>query len=267
MKDLLEVSGLCLQFGGLTVLDEVSLRVPEGGVTAIIGPNGAGKTSLFNSVSGNYRPHAGRIVFAGADITRLPAARRAALGVARTFQNIALFPSMTVLDNVKLGRHVHLRSGVLAGALYLGRARREERRLEAYIEREVVELLGIREILGESAAALPYGLRKRVELARAVAMEPRPVPRARGRLRLAEPAAGLSHGDREQMMRLIRDLQRLRGITLLLVEHDMHVVMDLADQVVVLDFGRVIAAGTPAQVREDPAVIAAYLGAESEQAS
>ena len=260
MNNLLEVDGLCLQFGGLTVLDEVSLQVPEGGVTAIIGPNGAGKTSLFNSVSGNYRPHAGRIVFAGTDITRLPAARRAALGVARTFQNIALFPSMTVLDNVKLGRHVHLRSGLLAGGLYLGRARREERRLEAYIDDEVADLLGIREILGESGAALPYGLRKRVELARAVAMEPR-------LLLLDEPAAGLGHGDREQMMRLIRDLQRLRGITVLLVEHDMHVVMDLADQVVVLDFGRVIAAGTPEQVREDPAVIAAYLGGEAEAAS
>ncbi|MDE0447861.1 MAG: ABC transporter ATP-binding protein [Spirochaetaceae bacterium] len=259
-NNLLEADGLCLQFGGLTVLDEVSLRVPEGGVTAIIGPNGAGKTSLFNSVSGSYRPHAGRIVFAGADITRLPAARRAALGVARTFQNIALFPSMTVLDNVKLGRHVHLRSGLLAGGLYLGRARREERRLEAYIEDEVADLLGIREILGESGAALPYGLRKRVELARAIAMEPR-------LLLLDEPAAGLGHGDRERMMRLIRDLQRLRGITVLLVEHDMHVVMDLADQVVVLDFGRVIAAGTPEQVRDDPAVIAAYLGAEAEQAS
>ena len=258
--NLLEVDGLRLQFGGLTVLDEVSLQVPEGGVTAIIGPNGAGKTSLFNSVSGNYHPHAGRILFAGADITRLPAARRAALGVARTFQNIALFPSMTVLDNIKLGRHVHLRSGLLAGGLYLGRARREERRLEAYIEREVMELLGIREILGEPAAALPYGLRKRVELARAIAMEPR-------LLLLDEPAAGLGHGDREQMMHLIRDLQRLRRITVLLVEHDMHVVMDLADQVVVLDFGRVIAAGAPAQVREDPAVIAAYLGAGAEQAS
>ena len=260
MNNLLEVDGLGLQFGGLTVLDEVSLRVAEGGVTAIIGPNGAGKTSLFNSVSGSYRPHAGRIAFAGADITRLPAARRAALGVARTFQNIALFPSMTVLDNVKLGRHVHLRSGLLAGGLYLGRARREERRLEAYIEDEVADLLGIGEILGESAAALPYGLRKRVELARAVAMHPR-------LLLLDEPAAGLGHGDREQMMCLIRDLQRQRGITVLLVEHDMHVVMDLADQVVVLDFGRVIAAGTPEQVREDPAVIAAYLGAAAEQAS
>ena len=155
---------------------------------------------------------------------------------------------------------VPLANGLLAGGLYLGRARREERRLEAYIDDEVADLLGIREILGESGAALPYGLRKRVELARAIAMEPR-------LLLLDEPAAGLGHGDREQMMRLTRDLQRLHGITVLLVEHDMHVVMDLADQVVVLDFGRVIAAGTPEQVREDPAVIAAYLGAEAEQAS
>ena len=259
MTNLLEVNDLSLSFGGLTVLDAVSLRVPEGSVTAIIGPNGAGKTSLFNSVSGSYRPQAGRIVFAGAEITRLPAARRAALGMARTFQNIALFPSMTVLDNIKLGRHVHLRSGVLAGGFQLGRARREERRLERHVEREVVDLLAIRDLLHRSAATLPYGLRKRVELARAVAMEPR-------LLLLDEPAAGLNHGDREQMMRLVRDLQRLRGITVLLVEHDMNVVMDLADQVVVLDFGRVIASGAPAQVREDPAVISAYLGGEEQRA-
>ena len=257
---LLEVEQLCLRFGGLTVLDAVSLRVPEGSVTAIIGPNGAGKTSLFNSVSGSYHPQAGRIMFAGAEITRLPAARRAALGVARTFQNIALFPSMTVLDNIKLGRHVHLRSGLLAGGLYVGRARREEQRLEAYIEREVVDLLGIRDILHTPAATLAYGLRKRVELARAIAMEPL-------LLLLDEPVAGLDRADREWMMRLIRGLQRQRAMTVLLVEHDMNVVMDLADQVVVLDFGRVIAAGTPAQVRENPAVVAAYLGAEAQPIS
>ena len=167
---------------------------------------------------------------------------------------------MTVLDNIKLGRHVHLRAGLLAGGLYLGRARREERRLEEYVEREVADPLAIRDILHASAATLPYGLRKRVELARALAMEPR-------LLLLDEPAAGLNHGDREHMMRLIRVLQRMRGITVLLVEHDMNVVMDLADQVVVLDFGRVIAAGTPAQVREDPAVISAYLGGEAQQVS
>ena len=167
---------------------------------------------------------------------------------------------MTVLDNIKLGRHVHLRSGLLAGGLYVGRARREEQRLEAYIEREVVDLLGIRDILHTPAATLAYGLRKRVELARAIAMEPR-------LLLLDEPVAGLNRADREWMMRLIRDLQRQRAMTVLLVEHDMNVVMDLADQVVVLDFGRVIAAGTPAQVREAPAVIAAYLGAEPQQIS
>ena len=260
MSHLLDVDRLGLQFGGLTVLDSVSLRVPEGSVTAIIGPNGAGKTSLFNSVSGSYRPQAGRIMFGGAEITRLPAARRAALGVARTFQNIALFPSMTVLDNIKLGRHVHLRSGLLAGGLYIGRARREEQRLEAHIEREVVDLLGIRDILHTPAATLAHGLRKRVELARAIAMEPR-------LLLLDEPVAGLDRADREWMMRLIRGLQRQRAMTVLLVEHDMNVVMDLADQVVVLDFGRVIAAGTPAQVRENPAVIAAYLGAEAQPIS
>ena len=255
-NNLLEVDSLGLRFGGLTVLDSVSLCIPEGSITAIIGPNGAGKTSLFNAVSGSYHSQAGRILFAGADITRLPAARRAALGMARTFQNIALFSSMTVLENIKLGRHVHLRAGLLAGGFYLRQARREEQRLEAYIEREVVDLLAFGRSAIRRRRTLPYALRKRVELARAIAMEPR-------LLLLDEPAAGLNLADREQLMRLIRDLQRLRGITVLLVEHDMNVVMHLADQVVVLDFGRVIAAGPPAAVREAPAVIAAYLGSEA----
>ena len=251
--NLLEVRGLSLSFGGLTVLDEVSLEVPEGSITAIIGPNGAGKSSLFNSISGSYRPQAGTIRFAGRDVTRLPTPRRAALGVARTFQNLALFPSMTVLDNVKLGSHVHLRTGLLAAGFYLGRARREERRLQAAVEREVIEPLGLGDQMRQPAATLPYGRQKLVELARALAMQPR-------LLLLDEPVAGMNRVERDEMVRLIRDLQRRHGATVLLVEHDMNVVMGISDRVIVLDFGRVIAAGTPAAVRADPAVISAYLG-------
>ena len=253
-ETLLEVDNLCLSFGGLTVLDEVSLGVPEGSITAVIGPNGAGKSSLFNSISGSYRPQAGTIRFAGRDITRLPAARRAALGMARTFQNVALFPSMTVLDNIKLGSHVHLRVGLLAAGIYLGRARREEQRLQAALQREVIEPLGIGDLVRLPAATLPFGRQKLVELARALAMNPR-------LLLLDEPVAGMNRAERAEMVRLIRDLRRRRSATVLLVEHDVNVVMELSDQVVVLDFGRVIAAGAPAAVRADPAVITAYLGA------
>ena len=257
---LLEVRNLCLSFGGLTVLDEVSLDVPEGSITAIIGPNGAGKSSLFNSISGSYRPQAGIDQVRRAATSRTsPTPRRAALGVARTFQNLALFPGMTVLDNIKLGSHVHLRTGLLAAGVYLGRARREERRLQAAVEREVIEPLGLGDLVRLPAATLPYGRQKLVELARALAMRPR-------LLLLDEPVAGMNRAERGEMVRLIRDLQRQRGATVLLVEHDMNVVMDISDQVIVLDFGRVIAAGTPAAVRADPAVISAYLGSAREHA-
>ena len=257
-ETLLEVDNLCLRFGGLTVLDAVSLRVPAGSITALIGPNGAGKSSLFNAISGCYRPQAGTITFAGREITRLPTSRRAALGVARTFQNIALFPGLTVLDNIKLGSHVHLHTGLLAAGFYLGRAQREELRLHTELERDVIDQLGIRDILRVPVATLPYGQQKRVELARALAMGPR-------LLLLDEPVAGMNRPDRAEMVRLIRNLQQQRGMTVLLVEHDMGVVMDISEQVIVLDFGRVITAGTPAAVREDAAVIAAYLGTEAQQ--
>ena len=255
---LLEVDNLCLSFGGLTVLDAVSLRVPEGSITAIIGPNGAGKSSLFNCISGSYRPQAGTIRFAGRDITRLSTARRAALGIARTFQNIALFPSMTVLDNIKLGSHVHLRTGLLAAGIYRGRARREEQRLQAAVEREVLEPLGLGDLIRLPAATLPYGRQKLVELARALAMRPL-------LLLLDEPVSGMNRAERAEMVRLIRQLQRQHDATVLLVEHDVNVVMDISDLVIVLDFGRVIATGTPAAVRADPAVISAYLGSAAEE--
>ena len=202
-EHLLEVEDLCLRFGGLTVLDAVSLQVPAGSITALIGPNGAGKTSLFNAVSGCYRPQAGSVTFAGTDVTRLPAARRAALGMARTFQNIALFGGMTVLDNIKMGGHVHLRAGLPAAGLYAGRARREERRLQSEIERDLADLVGIRGSLHQPAATLPYGMQKRVELARALALRPR-------LLLLDEPVAGMNRRERDEMVALVRTIRRQR---------------------------------------------------------
>ncbi|MGD9536874.1 MAG: ABC transporter ATP-binding protein [Alphaproteobacteria bacterium] len=253
MPAILEIEALSLAFGGVRALDGVSLAVEEGSITAIIGPNGAGKTSLFNAISGFYRPQAGHIVFDGEDITRLKPPHRAALGLARTFQNIALFQGMTVLDNIKLGRHVHLKTGVLAAGLYLGPARREEMALRAEIERDVIDFLDIDHIRHAPVAALPYGLQKRVELARALAMRPRV-------LLLDEPVAGLNREETEDMARFILDVREERGVTVLLVEHDMDVVMDISDHVVVLNFGRDIGAAPPDQVREMKPVIDAYLG-------
>ena len=256
MGKILEIENLSLAFGGVHALDEVSLTVEEGSITAVIGPNGAGKTSLFNSVSGFYKPQAGRVVFEGSDITRLKPPRRAALGLARTFQNIALFQGMTVLDNIKLGRHVHMKTGLLAAGFYLGPAQREEMALRAEIERDIIDFLEIDHIRNLPVAVLPYGLRKRVELARALAMRPK-------LLLLDEPVAGMNREETEDMARFVLDIQQERGATILLVEHDMDVVMDICDHVAVLNFGRVIAAGPPDAVRENPAVIEAYLGVEA----
>ncbi len=256
MSPILQVDGLTLAFGGIRALDDVSLAVPRGGITAIIGPNGAGKTSLFNAISGFYRPQAGRVAFDGRDITRLPAHRRAELGLARTFQNVALFRGMSVLDNIRLGGHHRLASGALSAMWYLGRSRDEEMRLRASIEREVIDFLEIDHIRHMPTAALAYGLQKRVELARALAMQPKV-------LMLDEPVAGMNREETEDIARFVLDICEERGITVLLIEHDMGLVMDISSHVVVLNFGRVIAAGTPAEVRANPAVVEAYLGAKA----
>jgi branched-chain amino acid transport system ATP-binding protein len=248
---LLGFEDVTLRFGGLTALEGVSFTVGRREMLAIIGPNGAGKTSIFNCLNGVYVPQKGRIRLDGVDLVgRTWQAAR--LGVARTFQNLGLFSGLTVLDNLMLGRHLQMRTGFLAGALWLGRARREEVEHRARVE-EIVELLELEANRHTPAAILPYGVQKRVELGRALAMEPK-------LLLLDEPVAGMNLEETEDMARYIIEIREHLDLAVILVEHDMAFVMDLADRVVALDFGRVIAEGAPHDVGSNPAVIEAYLG-------
>ena len=250
---ILSLESLSLSFGGLKVLSGVSFDVPEGRITTIVGPNGAGKTSLFNAISGFYKPETGNIYFRGKKINRLHPPARARLGLARSFQNIALFRGMTVIDNIKLGAHSHLKTGLLAALFYLGRASQEEMALRKQVETEIIDFLEIDHIRNLPVANLAYGLQKRVELARALAIGPQV-------LMLDEPVAGMNREEKEDMARFILDLNRERGMTILMVEHDMGMVMDISDQVVVLNFGQLIASGTADEVKNNPEVIKAYLG-------
>jgi branched-chain amino acid transport system ATP-binding protein len=251
---LLEFSDVHLSFGGLKVLDNVSFDVKHGELFAIIGPNGAGKTAMFNCLSGVYEPQEGSIRFLGRDIVGMKPNKIAELGLARTFQNVELFEHLTVLDNLMLGRHLHVDYGSLAAFAFFGKARREELRHREIVE-EIVDFLEIEPFRKSFVGMLPYGVQKRVELGRALAMEPR-------LLLLDEPVAGMNLEETEDMARFILDIRDELGIAIILVEHDMRMIMDLADRVTVVDFGRPVAQGTPDQVQNHPDVIRAYLGEE-----
>jgi branched-chain amino acid transport system ATP-binding protein len=249
---LLEVQDVSVHFGALQALSGVSVDVRSGEVLAVIGPNGAGKTTLLNVISGFYHPSEGSLRFEGRDRTRLAPPDVAALGIARTFQNVALFKGMSVLDNLMTGRLLKMKGHFLLDALWWGPARRQELEHRAMVER-IIDFLEIQAIRKTPAGRLPYGLQKRVELGRALAAEPR-------MLLLDEPMAGMNVEEKEDMCRFILDVNQEFGTTLLLIEHDMGVVMDISDRVVVLDYGRKIADGPPDTVRKDEAVLAAYLG-------
>jgi branched-chain amino acid transport system ATP-binding protein len=249
---LLQVNGISVRFGAVQALERVSLEIRRGEIVAIIGPNGAGKTTLLNVVSGFYHPYEGRILFEGRDRTQLRPYDVAALGVARTFQNVALFKGMSVLDNIMTGRLLKMRGSFLLEALYWGPAMKQELEHRAAVER-IIDFLEIQAIRKASAGKLPYGLQKRVELARALAAEPK-------LLLLDEPMAGMNVEEKEDMCRFILGVNDEFGTTIALIEHDMSVVMDISDRVIALDYGRKIADGRPDEVRADQSVIDAYLG-------
>ncbi len=253
-SSLLSVNGISVRFAGVKALTDVSLQVQPGELFAVIGPNGAGKTSLFNVLSRVYQPVAGQVTFDGRDLLRLQTYQVARAGIARTFQNLGQFPNTTIMDYLLLGRHTRMRSGILLGGIYIGMTRNEEKKNRAYCL-HLLELLGLERWRNSPLRSMPYGLQKRADLARALALEPK-------LLLLDEPVAGMSLEETEDIASVILDIKEQLGVTQILVEHDMAVVMGIADYVLVLDFGRVIARGSPSEVQANPDVKKAYLGEE-----
>lgn len=249
---MLTAESISLSFGGIQALVDVDAEIKQGEIFALIGPNGAGKTSFMNCINGFYRPDKGSIQFEGKELTRLSSHRIAELGIGRSFQGLQLFNGLSVLDNIMAGRHFRFRTGILSDAIYFGRTRREEIKQRKIVE-NIIDFFEIETIRNSVVGALPYGMRKRVDLARALAAEPK-------LLLLDEPLAGMNRDEKEDIARFVLDISEEMGITIAIVEHDMGLVMDICDRVVVLDFGRRIGHGTPEEIRTNEAVISAYLG-------
>jgi len=253
-KEILKVENVSLAFGGVMALTDVSFEVYEREIFSIIGPNGAGKSSMFNVISGFYKPFKGRVIFKGVDITKFPPHRIAKMGIARTFQNIELFKGMTVLENLLLGRHIHIKNNILTDILWFGKGRKTEVHHRKVVE-DIIDFLEIEQYRKKVVGMLPYGIQKRVELGRALATEG-------DLILLDEPMAGMNLEETEDLARFIIDINQVWKKTIILIEHDMGVVMDLSDRVIALNFGEKIAEGKPEEVQKNPEVVNAYLGGE-----